>query len=201
MPKTAQRGIGSEARARRAGSSQRRLLWLLLAILIFVGGIHYYLVGPEVSGIGRVDSSFSGTPEVRYQALSGLELRRLKAQRKIVRELARRHVGRPTTGASLEDLRVIQAILERAGLERDQTFELQALGVALGDVMAAQLGLEWIALQDDFGRSRALRFGETDVVIFPVTMISKRIEAGLPVSVEELWEKTRKTIADSKPRA
>lgn len=118
-----------------------------------------------------------------------------------MRELARRHVGSSTTGRSLADLRVIQAIVDSAGLKSDQTFELQALGVALGDVLAAQLGLEWIALQDELGRSRALRFGETDVVLFPVTMISKRVEAGLPVSVEELWEKARRTVADARPRA
>jgi hypothetical protein len=37
-------------------------------------------------------------------------------------------------------------------------------------------------------------------VIFPVTMISKRVEADLPVSLEELWEKARRTVREARPR-
>jgi hypothetical protein len=186
---------------RRAGSSRQRLIWLCAALLVAVGALHYYWVGPGTGALGHFETDLSGARVSRYHALSGVERRRLQEQRELVRELARRHVGSPTTGRSLEDLRLIQTIVERADLERDQTWELQALGVALGDVMASQLGLEWIAFQDEYGRSRALRLGDTDVVIFPITMISKRIEAGLPVDVHELWEKTRRTLREARPRA
>jgi hypothetical protein len=201
MPSNPKRQTGGAGPRSKKAGPQRRLIWILALVFVFVAAVHYYLVGPDTLSVGHFDTEFSGTRQARYHALSGLEQRRLREQRELVQELARRYVGSPTTGQSLADLRVIQAIVDSAGLKADQTFELQALGVALGDVLAAQLGLEWIALQDELGRSRALRFGETDVVLFPVTMISKRVEAGLPVSVEELWEKARRTVADARPRA
>jgi len=191
----------AEPRSRRTGSARWRVIWLCAALLIFVAFIHYYWVGTGTAGARHFDSELSGTRTARYQTLSGLEQRRLREQRELVRDLARRYVGSPTSGSSLEDLRLIQTIVDRAELAPDQTWELQALGVALGDVMAAQLDLEWIAFQDEYGRNRALRLDETDVVIFPVTMISKRIEAGLPVDVDELWQKARRTVREARPPA
>jgi hypothetical protein len=191
----------AEPRVRRVGRSRQRLIWLCAALLVAVGALHYYWVGPGTSAFGHFETDLSGTRLARYQGLSGLERRRLEEQRELVRELGRRHVGSATTGRSLEDLRVIQGILEREVIEPAQTYELQALGVALGDVMASQLGLDWIAYEDEYGRSRALRLGETDVVIFPITMISKRVEAGLPVDLHELWEKTRRTLGEARPRS
>jgi DNA-binding NtrC family response regulator len=122
----------AEPPVRRAGSSRQRLIWLCAALLVAVGALHYYWVGPGTGAFGHFETDLSGARVSRYHALSGVERRRLQEQRELVRELARRHVGSPTTGRSLEDLRLIQTIVERADLERDQTWELQALGVALG---------------------------------------------------------------------
>ena len=90
---------------------------------------------------------------------------------------------------------VLQQILDRAPPDPGETYTLQALGVALGDVMAAQLGLEWVSYRDELGPSRALRLGQTDLVIFPVTMISKRVELSVPFRIEELYRKTAEEIA------
>lgn len=200
MPDPAKRRSDT-TRVRRTGRSERRLVWLCGAVLLAVAGIHYYWVGPGLSASARYAPSLSGARVERYQPLSGVEQRRLAEQRDLARELARRHVGSPLTGSSLEDLRVLQSLVDGGEIEREQTWELQALGVALGDVMASRLGLDWIAYQDEYGRNRALRLDDTDVVIFPVTMISKRIEAGLPVDVQELWEKTQRTLREARPGA
>ena len=174
-----------------------RLAWRLLLGLVLVAAAHHYFVGPS-PGIRPFDTSLSGVRSSPFDALTGFERRQLKQQRAIVAELARRHVGSTPTGRSIEDLRILQEILDREVLAADQTRELQALGVALGDVMALRFGLDWVAFQDELGRSRALRLGETDVVIFPVTMISKRVEAGVPFDLDELWRKTERTIADAR---
>jgi hypothetical protein len=76
-------------------------------------------------------------------------------------------------------------------LQPDQTLELQALGVVLGDVMVAQLGFSWAIVEDELGRSRALRLGESDDLVYPVTMISKRVEKDIRFTVEELYAKAR----------
>lgn len=198
-------------RARSKGRiPQARLIGLLAVALLFLAGLHYYLVGPrpiafgspDAEPFGSRDGELSGIRESKaYRPLSGIERQRLERQRGLVREIARRHVGSELTGESESDLRVIQSILDNGVLGPDQTFELQALGVCLGDVLAASFDLEWIAYEDSIGRSRALRLGDSEVVLFPITMISKRIEAGLSVSVEDLWRDAELALAEVQPRA
>ena len=191
---------------RSANGAKRQLVLTVFGLALAIG---FYYSMSEISqgnpiafltGFGNAaarleDDSFYSNRRERIQPLGALEQRQMRAQRAVVDQLARRHVGTPlTTGRSLNDLRVIQDILERTHLSGEQSYELQALGVALGDVMAEHLGLDWVVVNDDLGRSRALRFGETDNLIFPITMISKRVERNVRFEVSELFEKTRESV-------
>ena len=192
-----------EPRRRRPPPSRRPILTLALGLAAVVATF-LYMLGVQSGRFGPLDRDAARRAQVTLEAPPGRERvigpltesdeRQLEEQRRVVNELARRHVGATLTG-SIQDLRVIQDILDRGVFERDQTFELQALGVALGDVMATQLGLDWVVLIDELGRSRALRLGETEVMIFPVTMISKRVERDVPFRVRELYQKTARTLA------
>ena len=58
----------------------------------------------------------------------------------------------------------------------------------MGDLLAVELGMHWIVYEDDMGRSRALRYQQSEVVLFPITMIARRREqhrrrGNLPKSV------------------
>jgi hypothetical protein len=136
-------------------------------------------------------------PEDRYRSLTGAELQLLRHQRDVVDDLARRHVGSELTRGSLHDLDVLQQILDADVVDDDETFELQSLGVALGDVMERQLGLSWIVYRDELGESRALRLEETDLVLFPITMISKRVERGVPFRIDELYQQSIESMRGS----
>jgi hypothetical protein len=172
----------------------RTLVTLSLALGVVAAAMFYVGRGGPLPSLPSVPwGAGEGEPSAwrsRFGDLSATDRDLISQQRALVNELARRHVGTQLTGDSLDDLRVLQRILDRKSLAPGQTFELQALGVALGDVMAAQLGLSWVIFQDEDGRSRALRLGETDFVVFPVTMISKRVERDVPFTIEELYRKT-----------
>jgi len=198
--------------ARADNAARRRILAMTLGLLVAVG---FYLsidpvgfnpLGGLLPGSGLEgglleDDSFY-SKRTTIEELSQLDLRRLREQRDLVDELARRHVGTPlSVGRSLEDLRVLQELLDQEILDRDQTYELQALGVALGDVLAEQYDLEWVVVNDDLGRSRALRYGEGEDLVFPVTMISKRVEANMKVQVRELYEKSGLNVDEFSRRA
>jgi hypothetical protein len=188
---------------------------IVVMALGLVGAIAFYLVlGRSITnpfdmllpamGAGTPlleDDSFIAQRSL-VEPLDGVEQRRLREQRQLVQELARRHIGTPlSSGQSLEDLRVIQELLDKKLVKGDETYELQALGVALGDVIAAQLDLHWVAVEDDLGRSRALQWGEGEDLIFPITMISKRVEVDLRFSVEELYEKAEVAVKGFRMRA
>ena len=174
---------------------------LLLAVAFYMlmsrvedGPFELMFPGVMSPGARLEDDSFIAQ-RTRVMPLDGVELRRMREQRELVDELARRHIGTPlTTGQSLDDLRVIQEILDKKILEKEQVYELQALGIALGDLMAEQLDLKWVAVEDEHGRSRALQYGEDEDLFFPVTMISKRVDKDVRFTVEELFEKTRATV-------
>jgi hypothetical protein len=135
-----------------------------------------------------------GYPDVpQLLPLSDTDHAQLRQQRELVNELARRHVGTALTGGSLDDLRILQEVLDRAPPASDDTYGLQAFGVALGDVLAAQLGLSWTIYADARGQSRALKIHESEV-LFPVTMISKRVEMNVPFRVEDLYRDAAKTV-------
>lgn len=123
---------------------------------------------------------------------------RLGEQRDWVAELARRRIGTPTGGGSMRDLRVLQELLDAEVVRRDQVYELQAMGVVLGDVMVQNLGLHWVVVVDEYGRSRALRGQGRDDLFFPVTMISKRVVADMQVDVRKLYDSIAGSI--EKPR-
>ena len=129
--------------------------------------------------------------------LSSEEITRLEAQRKWVRE----HYE-PAAQKNYETVkgkvRLIAAIIGNAWIEPHETIKLQSLGVSLGDAIAQELGLEWVAVEDEFGRDPALILRGTSIKIFPVTMISKRIERGEQVDAVEMFGNTCKTILEIK---
>jgi hypothetical protein len=81
----------------------------------------------------------------------------------------------------------------------DQTRELQAMGVIMGDLLAADLGLHWVIYEDRMGRSRALRYKQSDDYLFPMTMISRRQEADNHTPVTAIYQKAYDIMAASKP--
>ena len=58
----------------------------------------------------------------------------------------------------------------------------------MGDALAQELMLVWVTVDDEFGRSAALNWPGTSLICSPITMISKRVEAGEPVDVYALFQ-------------
>jgi hypothetical protein len=87
-----------------------------------------------------------------------------------------------------EKLRLLQAILDAGWIDPSETVKLQCLGITLGDALVQELGLEWVMVEDEYGRDPAIRKPGTTVMAFPLTMISKRVERGEAVVVRDLFD-------------
>ena len=98
-------------------------------------------------------------------------------------------------------LALVQAILANQWVTAADTLKLQCLGIAFGDALAQHIGLTWVAVEDQYGRDPALQLANTSVLIFPMTMISKRVERGETVDVLELfnaiWSDVRSSLGES----
>ncbi len=133
-------------------------------------------------------------PPGKISALGTLDRQFMEQQRNRIDELARFDLGRQLQADKNHNLDILQTLLDRRVVTANQTVELQAMGVVLGDLLAAELGMKWVIYEDRYGRSRALRLGSSDNFLFPITMISRRVEAGAQVDVTAVYEKARKII-------
>ena len=131
--------------------------------------------------------------EQKFEPLNARDIADLEAKRQWVREHYDEAAQHKYT--SLEGkLLLLDTILRNQWIAADETLKLQCLGVTLGDALAQKLGLAWVAVEDDYGRDPALTLEGTSVRIFPLTSISKRIERGEDVDVNELFEGFCRTI-------
>jgi len=133
--------------------------------------------------------------EVRIEEPSYLDRQYMASQRERLEELAAGRLGRTFTGERDRDLETLQLLLDRGLVRNDQTQMLQAMGVIMGDLLAADLGMHWVIYEDGLGRSRALRYRETDNYLYPITMISRRREAGNLTPVADIYRKAFDIIA------
>jgi len=122
------------------------------------------------------------------------EIAKSQRQRELIDSLARRRLGTRLRGGALTDLDVLQRLLDERVIAKDDVFSQQSAGTVLGDVMARNLRLDWVVVDDDFGRSRALRYRDTPSLFFPVTMISKRMKHDERISVRSLYDDVAREV-------
>ncbi len=114
----------------------------------------------------------------------------LQSKRDMVVEIAKRNGTRHSLDASPKEvLGILQGLLDDGAVTPGQAQELQAMGVVLGDLFARKPELKWVSFEDELGKSLAIRIDNTENVLFPVTMISRLVEAGIKVNVEAIYNK------------
>ena len=123
----------------------------------------------------------------KVTALTEADQERLKDQRAVIEKFLPDESSRQNYKKAAGKLGIIRAILDRNLLKPTQTYELQCLGIVLGDVFVQELKMEWVMVEDERGRDPAVRLPKTSIIMFPLTMISKRIERGEKVDVFDLF--------------
>ena len=127
--------------------------------------------------------------EVLIEPLTAVDRQFMAEQRMRVEQLANR-LGRGLTGVADRDLDTLQRILDERMVPAEDTLTLQAMGVVFGDLLGDRLDMTWVVYRDNKGRSRALRYRQMAVYLFPVTMISRRQEGGSERRLKPLFDDT-----------
>ena len=60
------------------------------------------------------------------------------------------------------------------------------------------MAFTWVQVEDEYGTDPAIQLPATSIILFPLTMISKRIEEGEDVDIYELFEGLKEMINDIK---
>lgn len=96
--------------------------------------------------------------------------------------------------------RTVVGVLDTGKVGPTDTARLQALGVVFGDALVQLFDLNWVQIVDERGTDPALEIpGVSDGVIFPLTIVAKRVEKGETVDAEclgTLIGDLEQTIAD-----
>lgn len=124
----------------------------------------------------------------RIEAPNEQDIDRIAHQLIHAGELTTEVTGQPLTNR-LSDLQLLQQVLDAGVIEPEATYSLQALGVAFGKVFVNNNEhYDWWMVEDEYGRDPAVRYKETSLLVFPQTMISKRIEDGEPIELQAFYE-------------
>lgn len=128
-----------------------------------------------------------GDPQQTISALTAQDEQRLRGQRAVVERYLGNDASREKYKSAAGKLGTIRAILQAGVFQAAQTYELQCLGIVLGDALVQELGMEWVMAEDEYGRDPAIRAPGTSIIVYPLTMISKRVEGGEQVDVFALF--------------
>src|SRR6185436_14324306 len=105
------------------------LSWALALTFHFIVQSHGALAAPPLAP--------------KFENLPPAERARLDRQRALIAGLVKQRYGTRTLTKTKSDLPALQRLLDDHVFSRTQTYELQSLGVAFGDVLASELGLSW----------------------------------------------------------
>jgi len=118
----------------------------------------------------------------------------MNTQRRNVRELFVRKLGILSLKGDRRDLSIIQQLVDRRLLRKNEVKEWQSIGVYFGDILVKEFGLHWVVYEDELGVSKALRWRSTENYVFPVTMFSKRNQFDEDIVMEDIFAKLNDEI-------
>lgn len=95
-------------------------------------------------------------------------------------------------------IKLLDTILKSEWIEKTETLKFQCLGVTLGDIIVQELNFKWVEVEDEYGIDPAIKLKGTSIILFPLTMISKRIEKNEKINFIEFYDSLIKTIEEIK---
>jgi hypothetical protein len=122
----------------------------------------------------------------RVSELDPADRQRLARQEAVVATALRTRYGAALRHTE-DDLPLLQRLVDDKAFGVGQTYEWQCVGIALGQVLAHETPLRWVMVEDELGRDPALELPGTTVHVYPLTMVSKRVEQGRDIPIRALY--------------
>lgn len=119
--------------------------------------------------------------------LSWMDQSKMEQEIAALSELTASKIGTPIR-ADLGDLDTLQTLIDKKIVAQDDYKTQQAMGLALGNLILADFPdtFEWKIYEDELGRSRALCVKKSHNCLFPITMLSRRMEMGTTLDVKKV---------------
>lgn len=134
--------------------------------------------------------------EQKVLNLTSQDQERLKQQRAVVEKYLSKEDLETKYKTPAGKLGTLRALLEANVFKKSQTYELQSMGIVLGDAFVQEMGFHWVIVEDEYGRDPAIKYKETSIILYPLTMISKRIENGETVDIFKMFNGTAAKVEE-----
>lgn len=125
--------------------------------------------------------------EAAITELGWMDKSKMDKELSALSELTQTKLGAPIR-SDLSDLITMQRLIDENIVAQNDYGTQQAMGVALGNLILADFPntFEWKIYEDEIGRSRALCVKKTSECLFPITMLSRRMEVGSKPDVKKV---------------
>jgi hypothetical protein len=149
-----------------------------------------------------VPSMASNSSGPKFTPLSSEETARLNEQRTFVAAFLNQHFPGLHLTRTKADFAVLQKVVDSKLIKPNETWKLQSLGVAYGDALVSYIeGLSWCDVTDEYGTDPTLRYRETTLQANALTMVSKRVEDGREIDLQEMADWLKKAIPEKSSKA
>ena len=112
---------------------------------------------------------------------------RISAQVASALGLLRSRYGDVQLRQNEDDLRLLQRLQDDGALRARQEDDLEAVGTVFGQVLAARTPLRWVTVEWQGERTLSLHYPSTTVIVYPGSMIAKRVNRGERVKFKSLF--------------
>src|SRR5262245_3595314 len=99
---------------------------------------------------------------------------------------------------SRDDLVMLQKWFRLFEPEPDQILYLQGAGVLLGNVLQNLSSARWARVENQFGDQLALQHAKSGLTLYPLSMISKRVEDGREIDLPALCDDLLMSLRDAR---
>jgi hypothetical protein len=171
---------------------------ILAVLLAFPIGIRAEEYEPPTMSPEELENyQFKDQPDKVEMSVEDLSLGQrfvMSRQRGEVKDLVSRHLGIMSLRNNNDDLQLLQELVDKRVIKDDALEVWQAIGVVIGDLIAQEFDLHWVSVEDEYGVSKALQLRDTMNFVFPITLLSKRIQFGQKIDIPAIYEKLRGDI-------
>ena len=94
--------------------------------------------------------------------------------------------------------KLLDVILKSCWYQKHETLNLQSLGMTLGDIFVQDMGFKQVEIVDEIGETAAVKFADTSIILYPVTMISKRMGRDEEIDIYDLYDKVKQKVQELK---
>ena len=130
----------------------------------------------------------SDSSEITISDLTSSDITRLDEMRAKVESYWPENIPKERYAEPIGKLALLDRMFKEEQVDPQNTDLMHSMGVVLGDVLAEEFGLEWVAYKDQYGHEMALQVPGKSITLFPKTMISKRVEDGENVHIAGLYQ-------------